>query len=32
VGWEAEPMYSYGLAAASIEALAEAIQNAKKLF
>lgn len=32
VGWEAEPMYSYGLAAASIEALAEAITNAKKLF
>jgi iron complex transport system substrate-binding protein len=32
VGWEAEPMYSYGLAAASIEALAEAIANAKKLF
>jgi iron complex transport system substrate-binding protein len=32
VGWEAEPMYAYGLAAASIEALATAIQNAKKLF
>lgn len=32
VGWEAEPMYAYGLAAASIEALAEAIANAKKLF
>lgn len=32
VGWEAEPMYSYGLAAGSIEALAEAITNAKKLF
>jgi iron complex transport system substrate-binding protein len=32
VGWEAEPMYSYGLAAASIEALAEAIKNAQKLF
>ncbi|MCC3761721.1 ABC transporter substrate-binding protein [Glycomyces sp. TRM65418] len=31
VGWEAEPMYGYGLAAASIEALAEAITNAKKL-
>jgi iron complex transport system substrate-binding protein len=31
VGWEAEPMYAYGLAAASIEALAEAITNAKKL-
>lgn len=32
VGWEAEPMYSYGLAAGSIEALAAAITNAKKLF
>jgi iron complex transport system substrate-binding protein len=31
VAWEAEPMYSYGLAAVSIEALAEAITNAKKL-
>ncbi|THV37078.1 ABC transporter substrate-binding protein [Glycomyces buryatensis] len=31
VGWEAEPMYSYGLAAASIEALAEAIASAKKV-
>lgn len=31
VGWEAEPMYGYGLAAASIEALATAIQNARKL-
>ncbi|WP_205323698.1 ABC transporter substrate-binding protein [Glycomyces sp. YM15] len=31
VGWEAEPMYAYGLAAASIEALATAIQNAEKL-
>jgi iron complex transport system substrate-binding protein len=29
--WEAEPMYGYGLAATSIEALAEAITNAKKL-
>ncbi|THV28973.1 ABC transporter substrate-binding protein [Glycomyces paridis] len=32
VGWEAEPMYSWGLAAASIEALAAAITNAEKLF
>ena len=32
VGWDAEPLYSYGLSAASIEALAEAIANAKKLF
>lgn len=31
VGWDAEPLYSYGLSAASIEALAEAIANAKKL-
>jgi iron complex transport system substrate-binding protein len=31
VGWEAEPTYGYGLAAASIEALAEAITNAEKL-
>lgn len=31
VAWEAEPMYAYGLAAASIEALAEAITNAKKV-
>ncbi|GAA2277467.1 siderophore-binding protein DesE [Glycomyces scopariae] len=31
VAWEAEPMYSYGLAAKSIQALADAITNAKKL-
>ena len=30
-GWNAEPLYSYGLSAASIEALAEAITNAKAL-
>lgn len=31
VGWDAEPLYAYGLSAASIEALAEAIANAQKL-
>jgi iron complex transport system substrate-binding protein len=31
VAWDAEPMYSYGLAAKSIQALADAITNAKKL-
>ncbi|HEX2144561.1 MAG TPA: ABC transporter substrate-binding protein [Glycomyces sp.] len=30
-GWNAEPLYGYGLAATSIEELATAIQNAKKL-